>query len=722
MKKFSVISAFLFATISALACGPWMRPHYYTFSVFNRNEETNPFLERLNQNWKIYDSSIDDYDMQGLNWVSLENFDQTQNAIVTAARNKGDDEMLLYLRLLITYLEECRNVDVDNEWGYPTKNQQQQSSRRIDYIYNAARTYEGTRLRPQYCLLQMRCLMLRGDNQNIIKFWSNTGVKLPPSVFRDMMQDIYAGALLRTGKRAEACRLYGALGDMQSIKWILRDDRDLDGIRKEYAADPNSPTLTFLVQDFVNNAEETLCSLSYENENERTQELAAFNRQLDAFKTLASQAVNNKDCKSPAMWQSAIGYLQYLQGNPNAAITTLEKAQKMNGTQRMRDNARTCLIVAQAEAAADNNKFYSQTAKNLQWLIETDKKEFPNAANPEECEGHYGQVLSNVVYDQLIPTFGKWNKPNLVTALYGWMNRKNNRANSGFAIGNEYGIAVDSLTAEQMIDYADYIKGSPHNDLERMMFASNISIPENWVNDLVGTKMIREGRFTEAISYLENVPVSFIGSQNINRYMSRRDYNVERWLKRQVVDRNWEDIYEGDKNSTKAINQKLDFCRSALALIDKIHITNNATAEDYYRLANLYYQASYKGDCWYLSRYGNSVYDSVCYKKEMDFVAEAVHLLDDALEKNAAAYKSNNEAAYDLQQKILYARAFIPFGEPMFYYTWDANYNQTEHTNRNAYQYRALLDLNDFYNRNFYRGVEPYISKCDVLKEFRKKN
>ena len=730
MKRFLAISTLVLAAAGALACGPWFRPHYYTFSAFNRNQMGQQFTERLNQYWKIYDSSIDDYAMSSLSWVNLENFDTSTNEIIAAARKKGDTEMQLYLRLLITYLQECDKVDVDNEWAYPTKLQMKQHNAKLDYIFNAARTYEGTRLRPQYCLLLMRSLMLKGDNQAIVKYWGSTGVKLPPSVYRDMMQDIYAGALLRTGSKAEACRIYAGLGDMQSIKWVMRNERDLEGIQKEYAADPNAPTLIFLVQDYVNNAEETLKA---QNEQDNvSQEMAAFNRQLEEFKVLAQQAVKNKNCKNQALWQSALGYIQHLQGDNNAAIASLEKAVKMDGTQRMRDNARACLIVAQTDAGADNNKFYNLTAKNINWLTDACKAEPGDAGSGWSSSNHYSEVLQNVVYDQLVPKFKDWGKIQLSTALLGWMQRYEQSLNNYTAQEQEesatawfsgnYGEELDMLSAEEMISYGEYLRSKPTNDLERLVLSGSKTFDENWFNDIVGTKLLREGQFTAAISYLEKVPVSYINRQGIARYMAARDYNVERWFKRQVVDRSWDDIYNREPNKTVTENQKLQFCRDVMSIVDRINFGGNATARDYYRLANLYFQASYEGDCWYLARYRNSMWDTICYKNEMDFLAEAVQMLDKAQQMNKAAFDSNDEQAYDLQQRILYARAFIPFGEELTYTTWDANYNATTHYNKQAHQYQALLELSNFYSRYFYRGVEPYISKCDVLKQFRAQN
>ena len=39
MKRFIILSAVMAITLAtAWACGPWMRPNYYMFSAFNRNQ------------------------------------------------------------------------------------------------------------------------------------------------------------------------------------------------------------------------------------------------------------------------------------------------------------------------------------------------------------------------------------------------------------------------------------------------------------------------------------------------------------------------------------------------------------------------------------------------------------------------------------------------------------------------------------------------------------
>ena len=301
MKRFSILSTLVLACwLGMLACGPWPRPHYYVFSAFNRTYMGNTFTERMLDYWRSYTGKTDltQWDMMSLGNEQLENMSESQNVIVRTAYDRHDDEMLGYLHLLVGYMHACDDL-AENKWSYPTPEQKRAAQESLRYINNRARTYEGSRLLPQHSLLVMRTFMMLGDNKSNLAYWQHYGEKLPASVYRDMMKGIYANALLRTGKRREACTIYAELNDMQSIKWVMRDQRNFNGILKEYNADPNSPTLTFLIQDFVNNAQETMTN-SPEN-MQWIEATSVYSDQINQFIALADKAVHNKKCKSPPM-------------------------------------------------------------------------------------------------------------------------------------------------------------------------------------------------------------------------------------------------------------------------------------------------------------------------------------------------------------------------------------------------------------------------------------
>ena len=725
MKRFTILSFLaLMAVMQALACGPWSRPMYYVFSAYNRQQLGYTFTPRLVDYWVKYTGNKDaGYALSGLNWVNPEDFESSTNIIILHARGHNDLEMQEYLRTLITYLNASSRIDDDN-WQYPTKQQIKNKNTSMQYLNNRARAYSGTRLRPQYSLLTMRTFMGMADTQGIINYWNSVKNSVEDGVFKDMMRNIYAGALLRTGKRKEACDIYAEQNDMLSLKWIMRDERNLEGIKSEYARDPNAPTLVYLVQDFVNNGSHTLRA-QYEYDWDNPAYISESQKEIQQFITFAQQVVKEGKTKCPALWQSAAGYLTCNMGNSKQGLDMLDKAMKMKGTERMLDNARVCRWVASMNNADGSAKYQDYFLNELKWIQTVEKKEIKNYGGNLNVYGnfsdHYTEVLQNVMYDIMPVKAQQWGNYNLSTALQGWMSHHENElayGNEDYWIARDYQYALDSLTANEMIQYRNYLNNPRQGtDLERYLNtgASN-DMDDNYFNDRIGTKYIREGKFEEAIPYLEKVPLSYIGTQAISFYMARRSYNEERWFLNQVVCHG--EYWDCEETPTPVkYNQKLNFCRDMVMLKNTIA---NPVPEDEndiisvpqlkYKMASILYQASYKGQCWYISRYGQSVYDQVCYKDELDFVAEAARLLDEAVAE---------ADDFVLKQNALYARAYIPFGSRYHTQTWDEEYNVTDHYNKQSKEYQTMNQLATFVMNNRSQ-TSSKILRCDVIKQFQR--
>jgi hypothetical protein len=218
-----------------------------------------------------------------------------------------------------------------------------------------------------------------------------------------------------------------------------------------------------------------------------------------------------------------------------------------------------------------------------------------------------------------------------------------------------------------------------------------------------------DGDFSSAISYLDKVPASFLNKQNISWYMANRSYTTERWLTRQADDEN--EQTDGPDLATLTTNPKVDFCHEIINLEEQFSTANAETRPRLaYDLATRYFQASYLGECWWLTQYGSSVSDTVRTDR-FDFVQRAVDYLEQA--KQSKDFK--------IRQNSLYALAYIP-SDPWadFDYDW-----QTQKSivipHKSSRQYLALAALETFERQNKGR-VDPYVSNCDVLSIFRANN
>ena len=709
LRKCIVVSLLLLSSqLNIQACGydDWQVNMGNVFALFDQSQLGYTFTKRVHSHWVDYvGHPFNATEVEDLGRIDVENLQASDNVIVKTALQRNDQETLPYLIHLHSYLMVCR--DIQNEsWDYPNEQELQNRKQLLNMLNREARAYSGKRYQAQYALLEMRTLLVQKKYDDMIELWKGKIEKMKSSVFRDMARGMYAGALLHTGHRAEACRMYAELGDMQSIRWIMREQTNLAGIKREFNADPTSPTLIYLVQDFVENMESSLWFNYYIDASGKPTLGEETNKQLvSQFISFAQQVVASGKSDVPAMWQSASGYLNYALGHYDLAITQLQQAMGMKGTQRMTDNARVCLLQAKIRAAKHYDKaFLDNVQQELKWLNNVAQAE--SRLSGEQSQ--YYTAISLIVCENLVDKLQGWGKtPVAINTIHMANNFFTYVAKKGEFPSGEITLQlfcprdvetmIDKLTSTQLEAYWNYMcNNGPANGYEKWVasFATK-KMSNHQFNDLMGTKCIREGKWSKAIGHLELVPMSYLRAQSIAPYMAARNFAVERWFKRQPVQ-------EGNyRESDLKFNPKLRFCQNVLLL------QQENTAEAKYALASLLYQASFKGDCWYLARYGWSYYDEIAYQDEFHFVDEAIALLKEA----------RATAGTRLKEKCLYALAYIPYEPHWFDTDYDKNGNTVYKLNRNSEKFMALQELNNFYLQHS-GHASPFLSRCDVLKDF----
>lgn len=720
MKK-SIIAVCLLTTLPTckpLACiseGP--THNRYMFSVFHRDALDGPtYLADINSYWIDY--------CQGK--IKQSYYEQFTNSfyanhseeILKIAQAKGDNAMVTYLKLLNRYISVCDLFTTDG-WHYPTKQEIAERKQKALAILAAAKAYRGSKLKQQYVLLQMRLNMILGYNIANANLWINTAKKFTKTCWRDAMQNIYARALYKSGKRLAACDQYAVSGDMASIKRVIGNYRSLAGIKTIYQQSPNSPSLNYLVQDFVNNVQETLDTKPEDTNDTEWFDLIdakrIYRKEALEFVNFANTVGNDNKSKYPCLWLSAAAMVNYLLGNQQQAMNEAAKAINANGTPRMRDNARAIRMLITTRSSQLDEDYTAYLLGELRWL---DSKIKTERHNPSVYDNHYSDVKDRVIHKGIEPLFAKSCKPLVALAVCDMMRKEENdyyrkvdnlderEGYNRYQLmthwpGDEVYVQMDSLTADQLLSYYKYITSTPSNALEQYVVTRTFK-DEQYFNDLIGTKYMAEGRFSEAIPYLQDLTTEFMSNQAISIYEATRQYDIERWFHRQKTNDDWD-------FAKVTTNKKLKFCKEMLTLQSQASIAREgAPLEDIaYKLATRFYQASCYGDCWWLTHHYNSVSDSA-RSWEMDYAKEAIKYL-------TICKKSKDNA---MRYHAIYALAFIP-SDPWFTTTYDKNWNEVWLYRPESLQYKALQELSLFASSHP-TLVDQYTTRCDVLEKFRK--
>ena len=670
MKRSILISLFVVLSLPIMACGWYGTDNIYLFRMYDSNEFSERVDKITRDNWKAYLGLNQDY-----YW-----FDADE--IIKAAQKKNDALMVSYVKNLKRYLDVCSSVR-DDSWKYPTKEELAKRNQTLRDVQAYALSKIKSKLRSQHALLYMRCNMVLGLNRDNVTFWENTASQFIETVYKDMMKNIYAGALYKTGQDAKAGELFAEMGDYNSLMTQFYKRRSFTAIRQEYQRDPNAGVLPFLLQDFVNNAQEAIDQdlegklFVRDIKKEEAMQMAQF----------AGQVVREGKTNNPAMWKAAQSWLEYLFGQKKQGYDDIQQALNMDGTEWAKTSARVIHFYIKSDVAPLNKAFDSWLTSELQWIN----------GGAEPFEGFKSGALTRTVNQQLVDKYDHAGRDFTTNAL---LNVTTNYAFEG---------RINSMKVERLEDFFTYTKSPSDNELDEYL-KGQMKISPTQMYELIGTKHLRVCQWEQAINWLQQVPVSYMAEQTQVVYAVNRTWTIEPWITRQWLSDEVE--YSNEKHKLKS-NYKLDFAKEMLAMEKEAAILKGqAQYQRYYDLAIRYAQASYSGDCWYLTRYSKSCTDSV-EVNEANFGLIAKQLLQKASQTKDPV----------LKEKALFGSCYFYLNPtPWYESVWSEENSRFEIVYRpQSDQFKALLALEQFEKAN---GNHPsaVVSNCDVYTTFIKRN
>ncbi len=696
MKKYIVISLLLVWATDLLACAIPGTHNYYLFSTIEKNDWQQRVNSLTIENWRTYSGKSEMY------WFDADDMKEI-------AQQKGDGLMISYIDHLQKYLDIC--TATRETWNYPTKRELLQRKQTLLGIQKYAFSKTKSRLRSQHALLYMRCNMMLGMHQQNITFWEKSASKYINSVYRDMMRNIYAGALLKLHRDDEATRIFIEQGDVSSLYTYYYKKRSFEAIRAEYLHDANSPAFPFLLQDFANNAQE-----AYDAQRDTDNWPGKLfvrdislkeNRQMSRF---CEQVVGEGKTNNPALWQSLRAWLLFLAGDRQQALAASQQAITLEGTPKSKANARILHLFIYASVAPVNAGYDGFLTRELTWL---ESMQSQHDTENIYDESHYADVFDRLVHQVLFPRYHAASRPETAIAFLSAYDESPFSSESKVrhqqtAWNPNYSsycfMHLDTITPAQAEQYLAYLKQTHQSPVDEWL-DKHILHDENLMYELLGTKYLRIGEWQKAIDYLQKVSLEYINTMNIVLYMACRDYHVEPWMKRQYI-----------TNDTQIPvplhtehHQKLEYAQEMLSLEQGFGtMAPDEKALRAYQLAILYTQASYAGDCWYLTRYGKSCYDSP-RPNELNMLQKASTML------TIAQYTPD----FLWREKVYYAQAWLPI-DSWYSEEWDEKtYSYIKVPQTNSRQFRALYTLAR-YEHDHSSQTSDYVSRCDVLKQFRK--
>ena len=673
MKRFIIISLLAAMVLPSFACAGIGTDNYYLFCVCDKQEFSTRVYAICNKNWQAYLGDTKDY------------FWFRADEVIEAAQKKNDPLMVSYLKHLKLYLD-CADQVSSEQWNYPTKEELAKREKTLLQVQAYASGKIHSKLRSQHALLYMRANMLLGNHYENVNFWEQTASQFIETVYKDMMKNIYAGALLKRGRADEAGRIYAEQGDWRSLMTQYYKNRSYEAIRQEYLRDANSAVLPFLLQDFVNNAQEAVdAEKGYGMEGKLFIRKIVRNEAEQMMK-FARQVVSEGKTRVPALWKTAQAWLEYLYDKKQQAVKDIYTATTLEGTERMKDVARVIQLYVNSDQQPVSAQFDNWVAGEFKWLKS-------HSSSSDEMSNYYDHALHRIVHQVLGEKYNE--AGNYLTSLAIYKAAGHYRFES----------IIDTMKVGNLQKYVYYCQKPASTPLEEVLKPlQDMKLDE--MNDLVGTKYMRLCQWDKAMQWLSKVPLQFYNERGYACYAYYRRYTVEPWIQRQ-----WLKSYIEYSDNKCQLNQhpKMTFCREMQKMEGELNVLSGQEKQQRcYDLAVRYAQANFTGDCWFLMRDGKSIYDKL-RANETDLAAKALGYL-----KEASA-----SSDFKLKEKALFAMTYYyMYKDPWFSMEWDSSkLEDVMKVNTASPQYQALTELARFEQQNSQR-TSQYVSRCDNYTTF----
>lgn len=629
----------------------------------------------------------------------------TENKLIKYLRSKGDNAALNFLRLNILLNNK---IDYREQWVY---NKNNQSVDYTDILNEISRLQTPDKLTPRVHFLKMRCLYAMKRYNECINLWNSIKTD---DVTKGVNRRIYGylgAAYLKQKNYKEALKIYYELGDNLSIhKCVdaLMSKGGMDILQKE---DVNSLTIRYMAQNYANyyyhyrrNLESSR-GYGYELELTDGGAWSIVARDYDQVVALAKNIANDSRTENKMFWNAFIGFMKWVNCEADDAYTYLSKAESMDGPESMRNNIRSIKLLAafnkRNKPANFDDLFITEYKRLYEESVGAYKLRYAQyeKGNDEVYDNRISDwiIFSHEMYDAASTYYMPTSVvPLILYAINERYNYENIEDNKNWRI-----VSLDNKAkTQELVDLLNAKRNGGNNKVEKELFKlikNDDVLDENMLNELIGTKYLREQNFNEAKNYLSKVSLQYMSNLSIAPYLGRRKMPQKEFFRTQR-----KTYWDDDKYNLQR-NVKLDFAETMIRLKAKcMSESGEMKAKTAYDIAHHLYQASPTGDLWAITEYRWSNYCSLSQMNQ-----SAIEMLRTAIQF-AQSNETKKKAYFGLIAASTDNDNCVEWNYDKL--TW--SFNSINSTQKEAYNHLMnLVSVND----NIYRS-------CDVVRTYIKKN
>ncbi|MBQ0050181.1 MAG: hypothetical protein KBT12_08135 [Bacteroidales bacterium] len=603
----------------------------------------------------------------------------------------------------LQYLRACMLLEEDTrvEWGYRTRCSECLTTC-TQWTKTAQNVPEAFHYRMVF--LKMRLAANAKNYDEILTLWNTQAQSCPNAALLARMNGYAAHAFFEKGEVRKAMQIYAELGDRFSLDVCISSFVGEKGIRALYDSrtDANDKTWYYALQDYCNYCWESRYSY-YEGEMEIDKETK---KDMERVRQLCQS--HHGDAEG-AVWMSATAWLYLCESNYGEAYELAYRVHETSSDAVVKQNAFRMMCFASicnAPMKADNATL-TRIANDYVKLMELANKELPIDHNQPNMHKPIADLCPNLcfveaAYKDKLTKYLDSQKLFAAHALVDNLSEQLTRntwfdlSDAEFIPSEMEGFVDATMSSEEAEAFMEMVTKKKANDVFSQAIIKRTKVDMMRLTDIVGTKLMRDGKYGKALGYLEKLTPKYLKTRPYQAYLANREMKWNKPFFRTQYQEDW------DNEVSYGENYKLNFCRDMVQRINALPtLSGNELAKAEYEMAMLMFQASNKGDLFALSEF----YMSICDEPNK-FCDQALVQLRNALK---------HVTAESLRHKIYYGIASMPTSQNGLF--WDLKYDWHDdqfhyafnlfHPSRDAFEYLAR-----------HRTEDPVTANCDVIKRY----
>ena len=477
---------------------------------------------------------------------------------------------------LLILAKECERAraQMQDPWYYPDG--QDALHETLDSVYRAAMAPRQTRFRDRYLLQAMRALFSMGRYDECVTLWNRESLTMRPSVIRNMTGCYAAGACFRLHDAERAIAIYAECDDMASVAWCLSDrysKKDLVA-RMEciYGYYPQAAELSRLLQRQITSWEDRGYWFNVEDSATRVK--------CERLKRFALRVAGENRVAEPVVWQYAAAYLTEMMGDSKEARRLLAQTERMERNELVEESIRMLDIYLEAQTATYNAAYEKRLRKQLEWIekrmadgirrgVDT-LALFSGMSSNQSCfypndmirkimlavvvprsmqQGNLSLALLAANYgdNRLSVLLQMREQESCVHECFGYprdlvfgsrdmvypyvpAGQEDWRLCNSFDYSNDYFRLMDTVPLRELIAHVEMLEGKRGGSALERFLRDRVYVDADYLNDLIGTRCLREMDYPQARKYLARVSAGYQRRLNTDVYMWRNPFE-ESWVR-----------------------------------------------------------------------------------------------------------------------------------------------------------------------------------------------